>query len=65
MRTRTNRCLIEARLEGRKPEVASDRADTLQGAFSGAVRKLQRALQSTLGKVNHVKGTNTIRAGER
>jgi ribosome-associated translation inhibitor RaiA len=47
------RCLIEARLEGRQPEVASDQAPTLEGAYSGAAKKLQRVLESTLGKLGH------------
>lgn len=57
------RCLIEARLEGRQPEVASERATTLEGACSGAARKLQRALEATLGKLSQVKGADTIRTG--
>ena len=47
------RCLIEARLEGRQPEVASDQADTLEGAYSGAAKKLQRVLETTLGRLSH------------
>ena len=58
------RCLIEARLEGRKPEVASDQAATLEGACSGAAKKLQRSLATTLGRLNQVKGADTIRTGD-
>lgn len=58
------RCLIEARLEGRQPEVVSEQAATLEGAYSGAAKKLQRALQTTLGRLNRVKGAETIRAGD-
>lgn len=58
------RCLIEARIAGRQPEVASDASDTLEGAWSGAAKKLQHVLETTLGKLNHVKGANTIRTGE-
>ncbi|MGK2870982.1 MAG: HPF/RaiA family ribosome-associated protein [Alphaproteobacteria bacterium] len=57
------RCLIEARLEDRQPEVASERAATLEGAYSGAAKKLQRALETTLGRLNQVKGADTIRTG--
>jgi ribosome-associated translation inhibitor RaiA len=57
------RCLIEVRLEGRQPEVVSDQAATLERAYSGAINKLQRALESTLGKLNHHKGGDTIRMG--
>lgn len=59
------RCLIEARLEGRQPEVASDRAATLEGAISGAAKKLQHVLETTLGKLDHTKGGDTIRTGDR
>ena len=59
------RCLIEARLEGRQPVVASEQASTLEGAVSGAARKLQHVLETTLGKLNHVKGADTIRAGDQ
>lgn len=58
------RCLIEARLEGRQPKVVSERADTLAGAFSGAAKKLQRSLETTLGKSGHVKGADSIRVGD-
>ncbi|MCF8466504.1 MAG: HPF/RaiA family ribosome-associated protein [Sneathiella sp.] len=57
------RCLIEVRLEGRQPEVVSDKAATLESAYSGAINKLQRALESTLGKLNQHKGADTIRTG--
>lgn len=57
-------CLIEARLEGRQPEVASEQASTLEGAYFGAAKKLQHALATTLGRLNHVKGADTIRTGE-
>jgi ribosome-associated translation inhibitor RaiA len=59
------RCLIEARLEGREPEVASDRAATLEGAISGASKKLKHVLGTTLGKLDHAKGGVTIRTGDR
>ncbi|TWC78339.1 sigma 54 modulation/S30EA-like ribosomal protein [Rhizobium sp. SJZ105] len=57
------RCLMEARIEGRQPEVASDRATTFEGAYSGAAKKLQRVLETTLGRLNHAKGADTIRTG--
>jgi ribosome-associated translation inhibitor RaiA len=59
------RCLIEARLEGRQPEVASEQASTLESAFSGAARKLQQVLETTLGKRDQVKGADTIRTGDQ
>ncbi len=57
-------CLIEARLEGRQPQVASDQAATLESAYSGAAKKLQHALETTLGKLNQTKGADTIRTGD-
>ena len=59
------RCLIEARLEGRQPEVASEQASTLDGAFSGAIKKLQHVLETSIGKRDHVKGADTIRTGDQ
>lgn len=44
-------CLLEARVEGRPPVVASDDASTIASAVSGAARKLQRVLDSSLGKL--------------
>ena len=58
------RCLIEARLEGRQPEVVSDQAATLERAYSGAAKKMQRALETTLGKLSQLKGADTIRTGD-
>jgi hypothetical protein len=54
----SKRCLIEARLEGRKPVAAADTAITLEQATLGAVDKLSRRIESDLGRVtrdNHQK----------
>lgn len=45
-------CLMEARLEGRPPVTASDDSETLAVAINGAAKKLQRALDSSLGKLS-------------
>jgi ribosome-associated translation inhibitor RaiA len=45
------RCMLEARLAGLKPIAVDHHASTLQQAFSGALAKLQRNLQSTQGKL--------------
>lgn len=55
------RCLIEARLNGRSPAVASHQAPTIDDAVRGAVDKLGRALESTLGRVQDRKGGESIR----
>lgn len=59
------RCLIEARLEGRQPQVVSDNAATLEAACSGAARKLQRALETALGKLDRRKGADTKRTSDQ
>ena len=48
---RDKHCLMEARLEGRPPVTASDDSDALAVAINGAAKKLQRALDSSLGKL--------------
>ncbi|HVL70501.1 MAG TPA: HPF/RaiA family ribosome-associated protein [Beijerinckiaceae bacterium] len=55
------RCLIEARLAGRRPEAVSHEADTLEAAWTGAARKLRRSLESTLGRLGDHKGAASIR----
>lgn len=55
------RCLIEARLSGRRPEAVSHRAATLDQAFSGAAQKLRRSLETTLGRLADHKGGPSIR----
>ena len=46
------RCLMEARVEGRQPMVADNDADTVEAAIGGAARKLQRVLDSSLGRLS-------------
>jgi len=45
------RCLLEARLAGRPPLAVEHRADNLHMAINGAADKLERALDSTFGKL--------------
>jgi len=45
------RCLLEARLAGLQPISVSHQAATLEQALDGAVEKLKRALDSTLGRL--------------
>ena len=44
------RCLLEARLEGRQPVVVTENAGTQDQAVQGAAQKLVRLLDSTLGR---------------
>lgn len=42
------RCLIEARLEGKKPIAVSCQADTVELAVSGSIEKLKTTLKTIL-----------------
>lgn len=58
------RCRIEARLAGRQPVSVTDDADRFADAFTGAIDKLTRMLDTSLGRVNDRNGRDTIRARE-
>ncbi|HUF92636.1 MAG TPA: HPF/RaiA family ribosome-associated protein [Candidatus Limnocylindria bacterium] len=45
------RCMMEARLEGRRPTAVTHQAATLDQAIDGAADKLQRSIESTLGRL--------------
>ena len=47
-----NRCMMEARLQCLQPISVSHAAATLDQALDGAAQKLQRSLDSTLGKLS-------------
>ena len=47
-----HRCMIEARLGGLRPIAVTHEAATLDESLDGAARKLQRMLDSALGKLN-------------
>lgn len=44
------RCLMEARLEGKKPIAVSCQADNVELAVSGAIEKLIASLKTILGR---------------
>lgn len=46
------RCMLEARLEGRQPVAVTDHAATLEQAVHGAAQKLSHLLDSTLGRLH-------------
>lgn len=46
------RCLLEARLEGRKPIAVKSYADTHEQALAGAIDKLKSTLNTILGKLH-------------
>ena len=49
--TEDKRCLLEARLAGLQPLAVTHEAATLEEAVEGAVEKLKRSLDSTLGRL--------------
>lgn len=44
-------CRLEARPEGRNPELASDNASTVDSAVNGSLRKMQQVLGTTFGRL--------------
>lgn len=46
------RCLLEARLAGRKPTSVSDTALTIHQSVNGAAQKMVNLLESELGKLS-------------
>jgi hypothetical protein len=50
------RCLLEARLSGLDPLSISDRGPSLLQALSGAIGKLQSALDTVVGKLESRRG---------
>jgi len=44
-------CVMEARLEGRQPTAVSHRASTVEDALDGAAGKLERAIESVMGRL--------------
>ena len=55
------RCTIEAKLAGFKPVAVTHSAATVNEAYSGAVQKLERSLETTLAKIEGRRGRDTIR----
>jgi ribosome-associated translation inhibitor RaiA len=53
------RCLLEARLAGLRPVAVSHQAGTLQQAIDGAAQKLERSIESTLGRLGSRKGRSS------
>ncbi|MBN1279904.1 MAG: HPF/RaiA family ribosome-associated protein [Chlorobium sp.] len=49
------RCLLEARLAGLQPLAVSHQAATTEQAVDGAVDKLMRSIDATLGKLENQK----------
>ncbi|MDP1921124.1 MAG: HPF/RaiA family ribosome-associated protein [Myxococcales bacterium] len=47
------RCMMEARIEGRRPIAVTHHASSLSEAVDGAAERLRRALDTALAKVEH------------
>jgi hypothetical protein len=45
------RCVVEARVLGRKPQVVTHRASTVHDAVHGAVGKMRASLDTTFGRL--------------
>ncbi len=50
------RCVLEARLEGRHPIAVTHQATTLDQAVKGALNKLSRLIESTIGRLGNKRG---------
>ncbi|QDV35935.1 HPF/RaiA family ribosome-associated protein [Tautonia plasticadhaerens] len=54
------RCMMEARVSGHQPLVASHDAASVEEAISGAAERLERVLDSTFGRLGHTKGRTSF-----
>ena len=58
------RCMLEARLEGRQPVAVTEHAATLEQAVQGAAQKLAHLLDSTLGRLHEHRGQHGERTSD-
>lgn len=58
------RCRVEARPAGRQPVTVTADGDKLASAFTGALDKLIRALDTDMGRLKDKNGRDTIRTLE-
>ncbi|MES2878514.1 MAG: HPF/RaiA family ribosome-associated protein [Pseudomonadota bacterium] len=49
-RPNDKRCVLEARVEGHQPQVVTEHAENFHQAVTGACGKLNRLIESTLGR---------------
>ena len=57
--TNDMRCMMEARLEGRRPVAVTHQAATMDQAVDGAADKLARLIESTLERLREQKRSRT------
>jgi len=55
------RCLMEARLAGLRPIAVSHRTGDIRQAIDGAVEKLEKIVDRTLGRLNNVRPGPEVR----
>lgn len=58
------RCRMEARPAGRQPVTVTGEGDKVADAFTGAIEKLMRVLDTDMGRLKDKHGRDTIRAAE-
>ncbi|MBK6854289.1 MAG: HPF/RaiA family ribosome-associated protein [Burkholderiales bacterium] len=58
------RCMLEARLEGRQPVAVTEHAATLEQAVQGAAQKLAHLLDNTLGRLHEHRGQHGERTSD-
>ena len=58
------RCLMEARLAGRKPVAVTHSAGSLEEASGGAADKMKRALERALGRIKDSQGRDSVRGDD-
>lgn len=51
------RCMMEARLEGRRPTAATHQAASMDEAVEGAAAKLKRSIENTLDRLKDARRT--------
>ena len=59
------RCRVEARPEGRNPEIVTDDASSVDSAVAGALGKLARLLDTVFGRADHRKGRTSMGGAEQ
>jgi|JI10StandDraft_1071094.scaffolds.fasta_scaffold12211_3 hypothetical protein len=57
--TNDKRCVLEARLEGRKPTAVTHEAATIEDALEGAAKRLAKVLEHTIGRLETEGGRRT------
>lgn len=58
------RCLLEVRTAHHQPVALGHTGESLEKALDGAAKRMQRLLESTLGRVHDHKGGDSIRKEE-